>query len=322
MKAIRVTSPGGPEVLEIQQLPMPSPQPGETLVRIHCAGINYSDVYQRSGLSPTATPYTPGVEASGVVESDGGPLPRGTRVAFAGSPGTYAEYAAVPSWKLLPVPAALDDAQAAAALLQGMTAQYLCETTWPVQAGQTALVHAGAGGVGLLLIQLLKAKGATVLCTVSSDAKATLATAAGADHCIRYDQGHFADQARALAGRSGIDVVYDSVGQATALASLSVLRPLGMLVIYGQSSGKAPPIDPMELCKQGSVFLARPMLAHHVATPAALQQRASRVLDWIAQGTLELRIGERYPLAQAARAHHDLESRRTTGKLVLNVTTA
>lgn len=319
MKAIQVFATGGPEVLEMRQVPVPTPQPGETLVRIACAGVNYSDVYQRSGLSPAATPYIPGVEASGVVDSDGGPLKRGTRVAWAGSPGAYAEVAAVPHWKLLPVPAGLDDAQAAAALMQGMTAQYLCETTWPVQAGHTALVHAGAGGVGLLLIQLLKAKGATVLCTVSSDDKAALAAQAGADHCIRYDQADFAAAARALAGRTGIDVVYDSVGHSTAAASLSVLRPLGMLVIYGQSSGKAAPIDPMDLCKQGSVFLARPMLAHHVSTPQALQERARRVLDWIEQGTLKLRIGARYPLAQAAQAHRALESRRTTGKLVLDI---
>jgi NADPH2:quinone reductase len=319
MKAIRVHAHGGPEVLQLEDLPTPSLQAGDSLVRVSCAGVNYADVYQRSGLNPAALPFTPGSEGSGVVETSGGKLKAGTRVAWAGSPGSYAELAAVPSWKLVPLPDGLDDRHGAAALLQGMTAQYLCESTFPVKPGQTALVHAGAGGVGLLLIQLLKSKDVTVIATVSTADKARLATEAGADHCILYTETDFAEATKAATKGRGVDVVYDSVGLATSAKSLSLIRPLGMLVLYGQSSGKAPPIDPLDLTKQGSVFLARPMLAHYVADEKALAERAGRVLRWIDEGVLKLRIQATYPLAQAAQAHRDLESRATTGKLLLDV---
>ena len=319
MKAIRVHAHGGPEVLGLEDVPVPQLQAGDSLVRVSVAGVNYSDVYQRSGLNPTALPFIPGVEAAGVVETSGGALKAGTRVAWAGSPGAYAEFAAVPSWKLVALPASLDDRLGAAALMQGMTAQYLCESTCPVKAGQVALVHAGAGGVGLLLIQLLKSKGVTVLATVSTPDKAPLAAQAGADHCIVCSGADFVEAARAHTGGKGVHVVYDSVGKTTSAASLSLLRPLGMLVLYGQSSGKAPPIDPLDLTKQGSVFLARPMLAHYVADAQALAERSQRVLRWIEEGVLKLRVHGSYPLANAAQAHRDLESRKTTGKLLLEV---
>jgi NADPH2:quinone reductase len=225
----------------------------------------------------------------------------------------------VPGWKLVPLPDTLDDRLGAAALMQGMTAQYLCESTWPVKPGQVALVHAGAGGVGLLLVQLLKAKGATVLCTVSSAEKARLAAEAGADQCIRYDEVDFAEAVREATAGKGVHVVYDSVGQATSAKSLSVVRPLGMLVLYGQSSGKAPPVDPMDLCKQGSVLLARPMLAHYAVDAQSLADRAQRVLRWIDEGVLKLRVSASHPLRDAAQAHRELESRKTTGKLLLEV---
>ena len=319
MKAIRVHAHGGPEVLQLEDVPVPAPKPGESLVRVTQAGVNYSDVYQRSGLNPTPLPFTPGVEGAGVVETSDGRLKAGTRVAWAGSPGAYAEMAAVPGWKLVPLPDTLDDRLGAAALMQGMTAQYLCESTWPVKPGQAALVHAGAGGVGLLLVQLLKAKGATVLCTVSSAEKARLAAEAGADQCIRYDEVDFVEAVREATAGQGVHVVYDSVGQATSAKSLSVVRPLGMLVLYGQSSGKAPPVDPMELCKQGSVLLARPMLAHYAADAQSLADRAQRVLRWIDEGVLKLRVSASHPLRDAAQAHRELESRKTTGKLLLEV---
>ena len=319
MKAIRVHAHGGPEVLQLEEVPTPALQPGDSLVRVSFAGINYSDVYQRSGMNPAALPFTPGAEGSGVVETSGGKLKAGTRVAWAGSPGSYAQLAAVPSWKLVPLPDGIDDKQGAAAMLQGMTAQYLCESTYAAKPGDVALVHAGAGGVGLLLIQLLQAKGVTVIATVSTAEKAALATAAGADHCILYKDVDFVEAARALTAGRGVHVVYDSVGQSTAMKSLSLLRPHGMLVLYGQSSGKAPPIDPLDLTKQGSVYLVRPMLAHYIADEQSLLQRAQRVLHWIEKGALRLRIGETYALADAAQAHRDLESRATTGKLLIDV---
>jgi NADPH2:quinone reductase len=319
MKAIRVHSQGGPEVLQLEDVPTPALQSGDSLVRVNFAGVNYSDIYQRSGLNPSALPYTPGADAAGVVETSGGRLKAGTRVAWAGSPGSYAQFAAVPSWKLVALPDGVDDSHGAAALLQGMTAQYLCESTYVVKPGEVALVHAGAGGVGLLLIQLLKSKGVTVLATVSTAQKAQLATEAGADHCILYGEVDFVEAARAATGGKGVHVVYDSVGKSTSAKSLSLLRPHGMLVLYGQSSGKAPPVDPLDLTKQGSVYLVRPMLAHYIADEASLAERAGRVLRWIEEGLLRLRIQASYPLAQAAQAHRDLESRATTGKLLIDI---
>jgi NADPH2:quinone reductase len=319
MKAIRVHEPGGPEVMRLEDVPVPSAQAGQVLVRVSCAGINYSDVYQRSGLNATPMPFIPGVEGSGIAETTAGAVKSGMRVAWAGSPGAYAEMAVVPAWKLVPLPDSLDDRAGAAALMQGMTAQYLCESTFAVSRGHVALVHAGAGGVGLLLIQLLKFKGATVITTVSTPEKAQLAQQAGADHCVLYRDVDFASAVRDLTHGKGVDVVYDAVGKTTFAGSLSVLRPFGMLVLYGQSSGKVPPVEPMDLCKQGSVHFVRPMLAHYIADEAALRERAGRVLRWIEQGVLKLRIAPPYPLAEAARAHRDLESRATVGKLLLEV---
>lgn len=319
MKAIRVHSHGGPEVLQLEEVPTPALQPGESLVRVTFAGVNYSDIYQRTGLNPTTLPFTPGAEGAGVVETSGGKLKAGTRVAWAGSPGSYAQLAAIPSWKLVPLPDGIDDRQGAAAMLQGMTAQYLCESTYVVKPGHVALVHAGAGGVGLLLIQLLKSKGVTVLATVSTPEKARLATEAGADHCILYGDVDFVEAAKAMTSGKGVHVVYDSVGKSTSAKSLSLLRPHGMLVLYGQSSGKAPPIDPLDLTRQGSVYLVRPMLAHYIADEASLAERAGRVLRWIEEGVLKLRIQTSYPLVHASQAHRDLESRTTSGKLLIDI---
>jgi NADPH2:quinone reductase len=319
MKAIRLHSHGGPDRLRLEEVPAPTVRDGELLVRVAAAGVNYSDVYQRSGLTAVALPSTLGSEGVGTVADGNGDFPPGTRVAWAPHPGSYAEWVSVPAWKLVRVPDALDDVLAAAALLQGMTAQFLCETTYPAKKGDVALVHAGAGGVGLLLTQLLKHKGVTVFSTVSTAEKARLAREAGADDVILYTQTDFVSAVRAATDGKGVNVVYDSVGQATYAGSLSLLRPLGMLVLFGQSSGLVPPIDPLLLMKQGSVFVTRPTLAHYIADPAVLQERAAKVFGWIRDGVMKLRIGGVYPLADAARAHADLESRATTGKLVLQI---
>jgi NADPH2:quinone reductase len=240
-------------------------------------------------------------------------------VAWTQHPGAFAEFVALPSWKVVPLPDGVDDRSGAAALLQGMTAQYLCETTYPVKAGDGTLVHAGAGGIGLLLIQLLKRKGAKVYTTVSTEAKALLAREAGADEAILYTQTDFVDAAKKLTKGQGLHVVYDSVGKTTYQGSMDLLRPLGMLVLFGQSSGAVPPIDPLLLTQKGSLFLTRSSLAHYVADPASYRERATKVLNWVADGSLKLRIERIYPLADAAQAQRDLESRKTTGKLLVGV---
>jgi len=321
MRAIRIHSHGGPEVLILEEIPIPEIAPGEVLIRVRAAGVNYLDVYQRSGLYKISLPFTPGMEGAGVVEkaAAGTALKPGERVAWTQHPGAFADYAVVPAWKVATVPESIDDRSAAAALLQGMTAQYLCETTYPIRPGETALVHAGAGGVGLLLIQLLKEKGATVYTTVSTDEKAALARTAGADETILYNKTDFADAVRNFTGGKGVHVVYDSVGKTTCEGSLNALRPLGMLVLFGQSSGPVPPIDPLVLTQKGSLFLTRPSLAHHVADAASFKERATRVLNWVAAGTLKLRIGHVYPMQEIAQAYRDLEGRMTTGKLVIEV---
>ncbi|MGA8659556.1 MAG: quinone oxidoreductase [Chthoniobacterales bacterium] len=322
MKAIRLHSQGGPEVLQFEDVPLPELKPGEALVRVNAAGVNFLDVYQRTGLYKIPLPFTPGMEGAGTIERVSGDseLQPGARVNWTMQPGAYAEFAAVPAWKLVQLPDGIDFQAAAAAMLQGMTAQYLCETTYPVKAGDSVLVHAGAGGVGLLLIQLLRRKGAKVFTTVSTDAKAALAKEAGADEAILYTKEDFVAAVKAFTKGQGVQVVYDSVGASTYEGSLNVLRPLGMLVLFGQSGGRVPPIDPINLTDKGSLFLARPSLGHHIADRNSLLERASKVLGWVATGALKVRIGKVYPLSGVPEAHRDLEARKTTGKLIIDVT--
>jgi NADPH:quinone reductase len=321
MKAIRVHTNGGPEVLQLEEIPVPEIQPDEVLIRVQAAGVNYLDIYHRTGLYKVALPFVPGMEGAGVVEKAGSAtsLKPGTRVAWTLHPGAFAEFAAVPAWKVVPLPDSIDDRSGAALLLQGMTAEYLCETTYPAKAGDTALVHAGAGGVGLLLIQMLKQKNVTVYTTVSTEEKAALAKEAGADEAILYKETDFAEALKKLSGGKGVNVVYDSVGKETYEGSINVLRPLGMLVLYGQSSGPVPPIDPLVLTQKGSLFLTRPSLVHYIADAASFSSRASRVLDWVVRKELKLRIAHVYKLADIAQAQRDLESRKTTGKLVVEI---
>jgi NADPH2:quinone reductase len=321
MKAIRIHAHGGPEVLQLDEVPIPNIESGEVLIRVHAAGVNFLDVYQRTGLYKAVLPFTPGMEGAGVIEKAGSEtsFKPGTRVAWTQHPGAYAAFAAVPSWKVVALPDGVDDRSGAATLLQGMTAQYLCETTYPAKSGQAALVHAGAGGVGLLLIQLLKQKGAKVYTTVSTQEKADLAREAGADETILYTKTDFVEAVKRFTDGKGVHVVYDSVGKTTYEGSLNVLRPLGMLVLFGQSSGPVPPIDPLVLTQKGSLFLTRPSLAHYVADTVSFKERATKVLNWVAQGSLKLRIERTYPLAELAQAHRDLEGRKTTGKLVIEI---
>ncbi len=320
MHAIRIHVTGGPEVLRYEELPQPRPAAGQVLVRVAAAGVNYIDTYHRSGLYPLALPATLGQEGAGTVEAlgpDVTSLTLGDRVAWTGVPGSYAEYVLAPADRLVLVPPALTLEQAAAAMLQGMTAHYLACTTYPLQAGQSCLVHAAAGGVGLLLVQIAKLRGARVIGTVSTPAKAELAREAGADHVIRYTEEDFEAEVKRLTDGAGVQVVYDSVGRATFEKSLNCLARRGMLVLFGQSSGPVAPFDPQILNQKGSLFLTRPSLAHYVATRQELLARAGDILGWIAGGRLRLRIHATYPLARAADAHRDLESRATSGKLLL-----
>ncbi len=321
MKAIRFHTYGGPEVLRLEEIPIPEIKADEVLVRVNAAGVNFLDAYQRTGLYKTPMPFGPGMEGAGVIEKAGPAttLKPGTRVAWTQHPGAYAEFAAVPGWKVTALPDEVDDHSGAAALLQGMTAEYLCETTYPAKSGDIALVHAGAGGVGLLLIQLLKQKGATVYTTVSTDEKATLAKAAGADRTILYSQTDFVEAIKQSTEGQGVHVVYDSVGKTTFEGSLNALRPLGMLVLFGQSSGPVAPVDPLLLLQKGSLYFTRPSLTHYVADAASFSRRATKVLNWVAQKSLKLRIEHIYPLAEVAQAQRDLESRKTTGKLVVEI---
>ncbi|MBV9488979.1 MAG: quinone oxidoreductase [Verrucomicrobia bacterium] len=316
MRAVRIHEFGGPEVLRVETVAKPEPKAGETLVRVTAAGVNFLDVYQRTGLYNVDLPFAPGMEGAGVVEQSANFAP-GDRVAWAQHPGAYAESAVIPDEKLLPIPPGVNDETAAAVMLQGITAQYLCESTYPVKEGDRVLVHAGAGGVGLLLIQLLKHKGASVYTTVSNPRKAQLAKEAGADAAILYTETDFAATVRELTSGGGVQVVYDSVGKATYEGSLNVLKPLGMLVLFGQSSGRVPPIDPLTLTAKGSLFLTRPSLAHYIADRAALQERGQRVLGWVADGTLKVRIEKTFALEDLPKAHQELENRQTTGKLVV-----
>ena len=320
MKAIRFHEHGGPEVLSFEQAPEPAAGPGETVVRLEAVGLNYIDTYHRAGLYPVDLPCVPGMEGAGTVVAVGegvDGVAAGDRVGYAGVLGAYAELAAVPADQLIPLPGKIEPAHAAAVLLQGMTAHYLVTGTCVLEAGDTALVHAAAGGVGLLLVQMAKMKGARVLATVSTPEKEELARGAGADEVIRYTEADFGEEVQRLTGGVGVEVVYDSVGQTTFERSLDSLKPRGTMVLFGQSSGPVPPIDPQVLSQKGSLFLTRPTMAHYTLTRQELLDRAGEVLDWTAQGQLDVRVGARYELAAAAEAHRALEGRRTTGKVLL-----
>ncbi|MFN7930548.1 MAG: quinone oxidoreductase [Blastocatellia bacterium] len=320
MKAIVVENCGGPEVLAYSDAPQPTPQAGEALVKLEAVGLNFIDVYHRTGLYPLPRPFIPGMEAAGVVEAVGAGVTDvavGDRVAYAMHPGAYAEYTTVPAWKLVQVPTGVSAAQAAAAMLQGMTAHYLVTSVHPLKAGETALIHAAAGGVGLLLIQMAKNIGARAIGTVSTEAKAALAREAGADEVILYAEQDFETETRRLTEGKGVQVVYDSVGKDTFLKSLNCLAPRGMMALFGQSSGSVPAFDPALLAQKGSLFLTRPSLAQYAATREELLRRAGDVFNWIGAGKLNLRIEKTFPLAEAAEAHRQLEGRRTTGKVVL-----
>lgn len=318
VKAIRVHSPGGPEALRLDEVPVPEPGPGEALVRIEAIGVNFIDVYHRSGLYPLDTPFTPGREAAGVVEAvadDVAGVGVGDRVAYVLSP-SYAELAVVPAWKLVPVPDGVPSSRAAALMLQGLTAHYLSHAAFPIQPGHRVLVHAAAGGVGLLLCQMAKKRGARVFGTVSTEAKAEAAKRAGADEVILYTERDFESAIGDATDGEGLHAVFDSVGQTTFEKSLKCLRPRGVLVLYGQSSGPVPPFDLSELGK-GSLFVTRPTLAHYMLDREELLARSSDLFAWLERGELEVTIDRELPLADAGAAHRLLESRKTSGKLLL-----
>ncbi len=320
MKAVRVHSPGGPEVLRYEDIPDPQPQRGEALVRIEAAGVNFIDVYHRTGLYKAPLPVTLGQEAAGTVESvaPGVEDPRpGDRVAWAGVFGAYAEKAAVPADRLVRLPEGVSLRQGAAAMLQGMTAHYLACVTYPLRTGETCLVHAAAGGVGLLLTQIAKLRGARVIGTVSTQEKARLAREAGADAVIDYTKQDFQAEVERLTGGKGVQVVYDSVGKATFEKGLACLARRGMMALFGQSSGPVGPLDPQVLAQRGSLYLTRPSLFHYVASREELLAHAGELLDWIRDGKLRLRIDREFPLREAAQAHRELEGRKTAGKVLL-----
>ncbi|MAS35252.1 MAG: NADPH:quinone reductase [Anaerolineaceae bacterium] len=320
MKAIRVHQNGGPEVLSYEDVPLPEPGPGEVRVKIEAAGLNFVDVYKRKGLYKGSLPMTPGEEAAGVVDSVGPDVTDiqvGQRVAYAQSMGSYAEYAVVPARTLVPVPDNVELRDAAAVILQGMTAHYLCYSTYPLRAGDTALVHAAAGGVGLLLVQIAKGLGARVIGTVSTEEKAQLAREAGADEVILYTQVDFETETRRLTDGHGVEVVYDSVGKDTFDRSLNCLRPRGFMVLYGQSSGPVPPFDPQILNARGSLYLTRPSMGHYLASRTELLQRAGDLFQSMLDGNLQVRVDTAFPLAEAAEAHRYIEGRRTKGKVLL-----
>ena len=321
MRAVQVTKAGGPDVLETVDLQDPTPGPGEVLVDVAAAGVNYIDTYQREGIYPMQTPYVAGMEGSGRVAALGQGVDGvsvGDRIAWAETLGSYAQKVVVPWAKAVPVPDRVDDEQAVGALLQGMTAHFLVTDTYPVRRGDTVLVHAAAGGVGLLLVQLATAKGARVIATVSTPEKEELARGAGAAEVIRYTEvDDLAAAVRAFTDDEGVAAAFDSVGRTTFDASLASLRRRGMLVLFGAASGPVPPVDPQRLNSAGSVFLTRPKLFDFVITTGELRDRAAAVYAAVADGTLDVRVGHRYPLDAARTAHEDLQARRTTGKLLL-----
>jgi len=325
MRAIQILSTGGPDVLTLENLPDPIPGPGEALVRIEASGVNFIDTYIREGRYPAPLPFTLGQEAAGTVVSLGQQIANtpppdfrpGDRVAWCGIPGTYAELATAPTDRLVKIPDGISTEQAAAALLQGMTAHYLAHSAYAIKPHDTVLIHAGAGGTGLLLTQIAKSLGARVFTTVSTEEKAALSREAGADETILYTQVDFAAAVKRLTAGAGLPDVYDSVGKSTFEQSLTCLRPRGTLVLFGGASGAVPPFDLIRLSTLGSLYITRPTLKDYVATRADLDARATDIFNRIADGSFHVRIGHTYPLAEAAQAHRDLESRKTTGKLIL-----
>lgn len=321
MKAVRVHTTGGPEVLRLEDVATPEPGPGEVLIEVGAAGVNFIDIYQRAGLYKVATPFTPGQEAAGTVTALGAGVSgvrRGDRVAcYHGGLAAYAEYVVAPADRVVVLPDGVTPAQGAALMLQGMTAHYLACTTYPIRSGETCVVHAAAGGVGLLLCQIAKRRGARVIGTVSTAAKAALARDAGADVVVDYTAQDFSAEVLRLTGGAGAQVIYDSVGSTTFDAGLRCLARRGMMVLFGQSSGPVAPLDPQLLNQRGSLFLTRPTLGHYVATRAELEGRARELLLWVQDGTLKLRVDRTWPLAQAGDAHRSLERRATSGKVLL-----
>jgi NADPH2:quinone reductase len=320
MKAIQVKQPGGPEAMELVELPVPQPKANEAVAKLAASGVNFIDCYFREGRYKAPLPITLGQEGAGVVTAVGGDVKSvkvGDRVAWTAVHGSYAEFAAVPADKLVPIPQGVSDHQAAAAMLQGMTAHYLSHDTYPLKRGETALVHAAAGGVGLLLVQMSHNIGARVIATVSTEEKAKLAREAGADEVILYTQADFEAETKRITGGKGVDVVYDSVGKTTFDKGLNILRPRGMMVLFGASSGAVPPFDLIALSQKGSLYVTRPTLFQYIATREELVARSGAVFGMMVSGKLKLRIEHTYPLAEAQRAHRDLEGRKTTGKLLL-----
>jgi NADPH2:quinone reductase len=320
LKAIRIHAPGGPEALNYEDVPTPSPGQGQVLLRIEAVGVNFLEIYQRTGLQKVTPPFVPGTEAAGTVESVGSGISRlkpGDRVATVNALGAYGELALVPAERAVPLPAAITTRQGAAAMLQGLTAHYLTTSTYPLAKGNTCLVHAAAGGLGLLLCQMGKRIGARVIGTTSTEEKAALAREAGASDVILYTETDFATEVKRLTGGAGVNVVYDSVGRTTFLAGLGCIVPRGMMVLCGQSSGPVDPIDPQILNQRGSLYLTRPTLGNYIATLEELSQRSSEMLGWVAEGSLSVRIGAEFPLARASDAHRALEGRQTTGKVLL-----
>ena len=322
MRAVRLLETGGPEVMQVETVPLPRPTAGEILVRLAASGVNFIDVYKRKGLYTIPLPVTLGEEGAGTIVAvggDAGGLREGDRVAWAGVMGSYAEHAIVPAARAVRVPDGVETETAAALMLQGMTAHYLATSTHPLRDGDTCLIHAAAGGVGLLLVQIARRLGARVIGTAGTDEKAALARAAGADEVIVYTRQDFVAETKRLTGERGVQVIYDSVGRTTCVPGLDALAPRGMMVLFGQSSGPVEPLDPQLLNRKGSLYLTRPTLVHYTASPAELRRRAGEVMDWTLTGTLTVRIGATYPLARAADAHRALESRQTTGKVLLTV---
>ena len=320
MKAIQVQKTGGPEALTLVDLPVPRPKPNEAVVKIAASGVNFIDVYFREGRYPSPLPFVDGQEAAGTVSETGSEvksLRPGDRVAYTGVLGSYAEYAAVPADRLVRVPDQISDQQAAAAMLQGMTTHYLVKSTYPLKRGETALVHAAAGGIGLLLMQMGREIGARLIGTVGNEEKARLAREAGADEVILYTQQDFEAETKRLTDNKGVHVVYDGVGLTTFEKGLNLLRPRGYMVLFGGASGPVPPFDPIKLSQKGSLFLTRPSLLHYIASREELEQRSSDVFHMILAGKLKLRISQVYKLEEAQQAHRDLEARKTTGKILL-----
>ncbi len=321
MKAIRIHRVGGPEVLELEDVPDPQPGEGQAIVRVEAAGVNFVDVYFRTGLyKAPALPFVPGQEAAGTVIAVGAGVAGidvGDRVAYVGIPGAYAELASVPAARLVKIPEEVTTRQAAAAMLQGITAQFLATSTYPLKPGDVCIVHAAAGGVGQLLCQIARLRGARVFGTVSTEEKARIAREAGADEVILYSQQDFSAEARRLNGGKGVQVIYDGVGRATFEKGLDTLEPRGLMVLFGQASGPVPPFDPSLLNQKGSLYLTRPSMGHYIAGRDELMERAGEVLGWVADGKLRLNIDRELPLAQAAEAHRALEGRETTGKVLL-----